>query len=160
MSDEGFARRRMVHEWHVAVNRLHYPDNRPAEEHRPWMYEAMSAADAIRYLPKLFAAERLGQLPQVHRQCSMSAPEPVIENKLTCCLGVVCRECPALKGLEAAALTPEQVDEAKAWTCVTHIAFAGGDPAREGYVLTTDDQMFWERTYASMAANPDDEVGE
>ena len=32
-----------------------------------------------------------------------------------------------------------------------------GDPAGEGYVLTVDDRMFWERTYASMAGGPPDE---
>jgi hypothetical protein len=148
----------MHHEWHVSVNRLHYPDNAPAVEHRAWMYEAMSAADAVRYLPLRFKAERLGQLPPIHQQCSQQSPEPVVDNHLTCCLGVECRKCPELLALDAAKVTDEQRDEIKAWTCVTHIVSKGGDVAREGYVLTTDDAMFWERTYAGMAAQPEDPV--
>lgn len=158
MSDDGREHRRVHQEWHVSVNRLHYDGDKWNEVRRDWMYEAMSAHDAVRYLPGLFRRERLGELRKVHQQCSMSAPEPIVDNKLTCCLGVACKECPALLALDASKVTPEQLDEIKAWTCVTHIVSEGGDKAREGYVLTTDDQMFWGNVYTSLAANPEDDA--
>jgi hypothetical protein len=79
-----------------------------------------------------------------------------MENHLSCCLGVKCRECPELQALDAIEGTPEQIDEAKAWTCVAHIAFSGGDVMREGYLLTVDDRMYWSRLYENLSQpNPD-----
>lgn len=132
--------------WHAAVNRF---STEVGHEH--FMYEAMNAATEVPRLTKLFAMERTGTLPQFHQQCSQQEPEP-IKNVLTCCLGTQCSDCPFLLALEKAELPPEEIDTAKAWTCVTHIISQGGDPAKEGYVLTTSDVMFWERTYESLAA--------
>lgn len=95
--------------------------------------------------------EREGILPQEHQQCSRQDPEP-ITNRLTCCLGVVCAECPYLLALERAeGVPPEKIDEMKAWTCAAHILMSGGDRAGEGYILTTSDRMYWDRVYASLA---------
>lgn len=147
--------RKFLHEWHVAINRFH--DSRPHGEGSAWMYEAKDAADEIPRSAILFAAEREDRLPKVHQQCSFSAPEPIAKNELTCCLGVKCAECPQLKAIESAKLAPEQIDLAKAWTCAIHIVSKGGDQAREGYLLTTDDRMFWDRTYANLAADMPEE---
>ena len=115
------------------------------------MYEAKSIADEIPRLAMLFKLERRNELPMVHQQCSQSQPEPVKENHLQCCLGVKCKECPALMALEQMPdSTAEQIDAAKAYTCVAHIAGEGGDRAREGYILTVNDRMFWDRVYNNM----------
>lgn len=147
---------RMEHDWHVAINAYVVPAMIGTADYPTFMYEAKSARDEIRRLPLLFKMEREAKLPSTHQQCSHSEPVPIPKNELTCCLGVKCAECPHLKALETAKLTPEQIDEAKAWTCVTHVVMKGGDHAREGYIMTTGDRMFWDHVYESMAANPDD----
>jgi len=142
------------HPWHVAINRYH-EDLRTAGdgERRSWMYEAKSLADEVPRLVILFEKERLGLLDKHYKQCSRAEVVPVEDNRLTCCLGVECRSCPALLALEKAETTPEMIDRAKAWTCAAHILSEGGDVAGEGYLLTVDDRMFWDRTYASMAGS-------
>ncbi|MDX2059901.1 MAG: hypothetical protein SFV24_18980, partial [Gemmatimonadales bacterium] len=151
MSNDYAERARRRDRWHRAVNAFHWPAEGPKRTHDKWMYEAMDMASEVERLPLLFRKEREGGLTKVHQQCSLSPTEPVADNHLTCCLGIECRKCPQLLALESAELSPEEIDRAKAWTCVAHIAMSGGDPAGEGYILTTDDRMFWDRTYASMA---------
>lgn len=144
----------LSHEWHVAVNK-HQDAQREAGkdwDEAKFMYEAKSLADEVPRMVKLFKMERESALPQTHQQCSMQAPVPVKDNHLSCCLGVRTRECPHLLALEKIArCTPEDVDAAKAWTCGTHIVSRGGDRAREGYLLTVSDRMFWSSVYESMA---------
>lgn len=149
MSERG----NFFHEWHVAINRHSRPQDgdRPDWSTMRFMYEAKTAAQEVPRLARLFKLEREGGLPKTHRHCSHSPLEAVPENHLTCCLGVKCTKCAFLKALDGAELSPEQIDEAKAWTCATHIIGEGGDTMREGYILTVDDRMFWDRTYASMA---------
>lgn len=97
--------------------------------------------------------EREGKLCKQHRQCSYSPLEAVPDNHLTCCKGVECRKCEFLLALnESADLTPEQRDEAKAWTCIAHIISTGGDVAREGYLMTVDDRMYWDTVYQHLAS--------
>lgn len=155
MTDDREAFRKWRYPWHGAVNDF-------AEKQRGkgdfdtyrFMYEAMHVAEEIARLPLLFKAEREGKLPKLHRQCSFSGTDPVPDNHLTCCLGVECRKCEFLAAIDAAELTPEQRDQAKTYTCVTHIVSKGGDRAGEGYILTTDDRMYWDRVYQNMAAEP------
>ena len=149
----------MSHEWHVAINKYVIPEMIGSKDYPKFMYEAKSAKDEVRRLPLLFKMEREAKLPTTHQQCSYQAPVPIPKNELTCCLGVKCAECPHLKALETAALTPEQIDEAKAWTCVSHILMKGGDHAGEGYIMTTSDRMYWDNVYESLAAgDPGEEV--
>jgi hypothetical protein len=152
------------HAWHVAINGYHYPaDGGPPTDGRsPWMYEAKTLAQEVPRLEYLFGAARRGELPAVHRQCSRSAPEALpCPNTLRCCLGVDCAACPQLLALDRIeGGTPEDIDRAKAWTCAAHIVSQGGDVAREGYILTTDDRMFWDRMYASMASGQDEQEEE
>jgi hypothetical protein len=137
------------HNWHVAINAFH--KDKWGDDRSGWMYEAKEASAEVPRLTLLFKMARCGELPKIHRQCSHSTPEPIPENHLTCCLGVRCDACPQLLALDGIQAVPEVIDEAKAWTCVTHIISKGGDVAREGYVLTTDDRMYWDRVYESMA---------
>lgn len=146
-------RHRVDWAWHVAVNRFH--DGKFGDNRSPFMYEAKRAFQEVPRMIYWMRTERLGQMPKMHQQCSMQAPEPLPENVLTCCLGVECRKCPELLALDAADITPEQRDEAKAWTCAAHILMKGGDTMGEGYILTTGDRIFWDRTYANLAANCD-----
>lgn len=150
------------HRWHVAVNR--YADaarktGAPWAE-RSFMYEAMEASGEVARLTLLFGRERRGELSTIHKQCSRSPSVDIHVNFTTCCLGVRCSACPFLQAIEAAELSDDEKDAAKAWTCVTHIISKGGDPAREGYVLTRDDRLFWDTVYDSLATpsgHPDDE---
>lgn len=137
------------HRWHVAINR--YNTNGKFER---WMYEAKSAADEVPRLQILFANERERTLPSTHQQCSHSPGKPIADNHLTCCLGVKCRECPHLMALEAIETgNPAEIDQAKAWTCATHIISKGGDFANEGYLLTVSDRMFWDQVYQNLAGD-------
>lgn len=149
------------HRWHVAINRFHAPNGIEGPRrtvHESWMYEAKEMADEVPRLALLFGMEREGRLARHHHQCSRDHEgQPVGGNHLTCCLGVHCRECPFLVALDAAQMSDQERDLAKAWTCATHIVSNGGDPAKEGYILTVDDRMFWDNVYTSLAAEePDD----
>lgn len=148
-----------THRWHVAINQFMFHSGDPKwtrdfSKHR-WMYEAKAAADEVPRLTMLFERERTGKLAQVHRQCSHSEPEPIPANVLTCCLGVKCAECPQLQGVAKMEGTPEEINTAKAWTCVAHILSEGGDQAGEGYILTTDDRMYWNNVYSNLAQTDD-----
>jgi hypothetical protein len=143
------------HNWHVAINQYVWPKAGPVRDHEAvkFMYEAKEMHSEAPRLKLLFERERLNLLPKVHQQCSHSEAEPVPENYLTCCLGVKCRECPELKALDTMDAAPEFISEAKAWTCVAHIVSKGGDWAREGYLLTVDDRMYWNNLYRSLASS-------
>lgn len=146
-------RRDMRQKWHEQVNR--HAHGFRGDDWPRFMYEAMHLFDEVPRLTLLHGRERRGELARTTRHCSFSPTEAVPDNHLSCCLGVKCRECPHLLALDKAVLTPEQIDEAKAWTCAAHIVASGGDVANEGYLLTVDDRMFWDRTYESLAAGLD-----
>lgn len=140
--------RNIQHEWHVMINQFN--------ERKPWMYDAMTIADEIPRMTMLFKMERLGELPNVHQQCSHSDPEPIKDNHLTCCLGKKCKECPYILALESASISREVVDEMKAWTCAVHIISEKAKNPNsfddsEGFILTVDDMMYWQRVYESLS---------
>lgn len=138
------------HEWHVSINKYRASGGEYAT--MSFMYEAKNMAFAVPHMARLFAMERLAKLPSEHKQCSRSPKEQIVNNHLKCCLGKVCAECPHLKALDGTArAAPEQIDMMKSWTCATHIVSQGGDMAREGYILTTGDIMFWERVHSNLA---------
>lgn len=145
---------KIAHQWHVAINRFNH-NRLGTDQWQHWMYEAKDLADEVPRMVMLFALEREGRLPKLHKQCSLAQPEEVIDNHLTCCLGVECRKCEYLVALEATEVSPNEIDTIKAWTCAAHILSKGGDVAKEGYLLTADDRMFWDRTYESLAASPE-----
>jgi hypothetical protein len=144
----------LSHEWHVAVNRCSDEWRKAGKEwvEMRFMYEAKKMADEVPRMVMLFRQEREGALPQTHQQCSMQAPVPVDDNRLTCCKGVKTRECPHLLALEKIErCTPAEVDAAKAWTCAAHIVSDGGDMMGEGYLLRVNDRMFWDNVYSNLA---------
>ena len=154
---DGRAWRDFQHRWHVAVNR--YSAGVKPGDWPHVMYEAKSAAGEVQRLPLLFAMEREGRLTARHHQCSHDVQGQAVEdNHLTCCLGVDCRACPMRAALDGPDLSDAERDQAKAWTCVAHILSKGGDPANEGYILTTDDRMYWDNLHAILAmGDPDDQ---
>lgn len=145
----------VINEWHVAINQYHYGEGfKRINENQSWMYDAKNIADEVPRLTMLFKSEREGTLPQIHQQCSRSEPEKIVDNHLSCCLGVKCKECPFLLALEGTNVSRENVDEIKAWTCVTHILSEKGKRMiddTEGYVLTEDDKMYWQNVYESLS---------
>lgn len=171
--------RQSDHAWHVAINCAAIPFGVPLAPHgtmadgKHFMYTAKTAAFEVPRLALLFARERRGELSKVHHQCSHDiAGTPIKSNHLTCCLGVVCAKCPFLAAIDAMPerfvgwnrdahgnattqvterVPDEERDVIKAWTCATHIIARGGDPANEGFVLTVDDQMYWDNLHQSLA---------
>lgn len=162
------------HPWHVAINQYEGAYERnvsetgfaPTRDGKKFMYEAKKLAEEVPRIALLFGMERRGELVQRHHQCSHDHEgQAVIDNHLTCCLGVACRACPFLASIDTVTtardysvrpsieveVTGEQRDVMKAWTCAAHIAMRGGDSANEGYILTTDDQMYWSNLYASLS---------
>ncbi len=141
-----------IHNWHVAINRLSGLVGIGSDGWPRFMYEAKDAYQEVPRLALLFRLDREGRLQQEHQQCSRQASEPIPEgNKLSCCLGVECAACPYLRAIdEAEGIAPEAKDEIKAWTCAAHVLMSGGDRAKEGYVLTTSDRMYWGRVYESL----------
>jgi hypothetical protein len=146
--------RDFFHNWHVAINGC-------VKEHgfegNEVLYEAKSAAAELPRIAYIFGKERRGELSAVHQQCSHTAPVPIAENYLMCCLGKRCGECPMLKGIEQMKGTDAEKDLAKAFTCVAHIISEGGDPANEGYIMDLGDRMFWTNMYSNMADGPSDQ---
>lgn len=154
--DGDYLDHRVYHEWHVAINRFSDFGRKRERDFPHFMYEAKRAASEVPRLIRLHREEREGKLPKVHQQCSRSPVEQISDNYLECCLGVKCKECPHLQALEKAELLPEQIDIAKAWTCVGHILETRGRnfvDTSEGYLLTVGDRMFWQRVYESLASD-------
>lgn len=139
------------YEWHVSLNKYNQVGD---DSFRHWMYEAKRLYSEIPRLPILFKRERKGELNKVHKQCSFSEEQEVTDNHLTCCLGIECRKCPHLLALENAKAPPDDIDEIKAFTCISHILHESGKghiDTSEGYILTTDDRMYWQNVYESMS---------
>ncbi len=143
----------MNHEWHVCCNAA----NPIGDKETPrFMYDGKTMADEVPRMVMLFKQEREKSLPATHVQCHSCDPagQPISENHLSCCLGVKCLECPALLALDKMQrVTPEQIDEAKAWTCAAHVVSSGGDTMGEGYLLHVGDRVYWERVYDNLAAD-------
>jgi hypothetical protein len=148
---------KMSHEWHVAINQFNTEKTEPWVH---WMYEAKNLADEVPRMILLFERERTDKLEKLHQQCSHQEPVKLKENFLSCCLGKRCSECPYLKAIELAKLSPEEIDQAKAWTCATHILTESGAQefldTSEGYILTEGDKLYWKNVYDSMAAMEDE----
>ncbi len=140
------------HEWHVSVNAHQSALRAAGKDTAHFMYDAMSAAHETHRLALLFADERKETLRTSHRACSQQDATAIESNYLKCCLGVKCAECPHLVALNSMQrATPEQIDVAKAWTCVAHILSSGGDLSGEGYVLDVSDRMYWDNLHQSLA---------
>jgi hypothetical protein len=146
----------LSHEWHVSINKHSDETRKSGGDYPSYMYEAKNLADEVPRMAMLFERERKNSLPEMHKQCSQQEAVPVTDNHLKCCLGVKCKECPALIALnKIERCTPEDSDIAKAWTCAAHIVSSGGDVAREGYLMTVGDRMYWDNVYQSLSQSDD-----
>ena len=141
-----------LHEWHRAINKYLFDEAMNCYNKDGFMYQAKQIADEIPRMSLIFGMERRGELPILHKQCSQSDTEEVVDNHLTCCKGVECRKCEALLALENSELSSEEIDLTKAWTCAVHILEAEGSvDTTEGFILTVDDKMYWSNVYSSLA---------
>lgn len=144
-----------LNKWHVAINIFH--EGMPIGDFKNWMYKAKKVAAAIPYMTHYFMQERTDSLPKVHKQCSCShsKSQEVVNNHLTCALGIKCKKCEYLLALEKADLLVEKIDEAKAWTCCMHMVWGEAQGKifddSEGFIVTVDDRMFWNNVYENLA---------
>lgn len=142
-----------LNNWHIAINIYNKPFG--IGNSKAWMYKAKKIASAIPCMTHYFMQERTNTLPKIHQQCSHSKPQEVINNHLTCALGKKCKNCQDLLALEKAELSPEKVDEAKAWTCCLHMIWEEAQGKNfddsEGFIITVDDHMFWDSVYENLA---------
>lgn len=121
--------------WHSAIGKFN-DERRKAG--LPWsrmMYAAKQLSDEVPRMILLFEYERKG-LADSFKMCAHDpAPAtPLPDNQLTCHLGVECRKCPYLAAIESATMPNEAKDEAKAWTCATHILTERPDDYIEEYI--------------------------
>jgi hypothetical protein len=147
-------------DWHGAINRFSDSDfyQRPTDgRSKDWpkmMYEAMRLADEVPRMILLFEHERRG-LPSAWKMCGHDPrpATPLPDNHLRCALGKECRTCPYLGAIEASpTMTNEAKDEAKAWTCATHILREiSADVHLEEFVWEKSSVAFHERMVASFA---------
>jgi hypothetical protein len=114
------------HEWHGVINKFQNGLRAAGKEWEGWLYTARMVSDEVPRMILLFEQERRG-MPTSYKMCGHDpAPAtPLPDNHLRCHLGQQCRTCPYLQAIEAADnMTDEAKDEAKAWTCATHILLA------------------------------------
>lgn len=132
--------------WHSAIGKFN-------DERRnaglPWsriMYAAKQLSDEVPRMILLFEYERKG-LADSFKMCAHDpAPAtPLPDNHLTCHLGVECRKCPYLAAIESATMPNEAKDEAKAWTCATHILTERADDYIEEYIYDKSSAIMNER---------------
>jgi hypothetical protein len=109
--------------WHGVINRFQDGLRQAGKPWEGWLYTAMMVSDEVPRMILLFEQERRG-LATSWKMCGNdpSPPEQLPDNHLRCHLDQQCRKCPYLQAIEAAPnMTSEAKDEAKAWTCATHI---------------------------------------
>lgn len=177
------------HAWHVWMNRRADERAKAGEEREHSLYEFKSLISYLEYGHKQIQEAFEGKLRTTHQHCSHTAPEKLATNVLKCCLGKDVTQCPILLSLrdtvqaederrvnwyrdqlkqERAPMPAEEIFKLMSATCGWHIyreATKGGEgrfsvDTSEGYHLDESDRRFWERTYASLAAqDPDDDTG-
>ncbi|MCY1167804.1 hypothetical protein D9M73_77770 [compost metagenome] len=148
------------HGWHSAINKFSDSDfyKRPVDgSNKDWprmMYEAKQLSDEVPRMILKFESERRG-LPTGFKMCGHDGRPamPLPDNHLRCALGQECRKCPYLGAIEAAPdMTNEAKDEAKAWTCATHILReTSADAHLEEFIYDKGDVAFHARMAASYA---------
>lgn len=147
-----------TNEWHGALNAYADEMRRAGKGWPRFMYTAKMISDEVPRMILLFEQDRRGRLPGSFKMCAHDpAPAtPLPDNHLRCSLGVECRKCPHLAGIDASArMTSEAKDEAKAWTCATHILAERGDTYLEQCLYDKSDDAFNERLISSLAAEQD-----
>lgn len=144
-----------MHEWHVAINRFN--TNLGPGNHVGFLYQAKTLSDELPRMINLFERERNG-MPDTWQYCSQSPVEPLEDNHLKCWLGKECRNCEYLAAIDGADIPDEAKDEAKAWTCATHILLAATDGDYiEQYLYDKSDVEFNNRMVESLMQTEDAE---
>ena len=149
------------HEWHSAINRFANDESqfpKPGDgRSRDWprmMYTAKKVSDELPRMILLFEYERQG-LATHYKMCAHdpSPATPLPDNHLRCHLGKECRKCPYLQAIESEPnMTNEAKDEAKAWTCATHILLeSDGDTFFEEFLSDKSTAAFNDRMARSFA---------
>ena len=143
-------------DWHRAIN-IYAEAERTAGRSWPlMMYLAKLVANEVPRMILLFERERKKGLPSSYKMCAHdpSPATPLPDNHLSCALGVQCRACPHLAAIDAADRMPNEAkDEAKAWTCATHILLASSpDTYLESFVDDKSAAAFDERLARSLGA--------
>lgn len=146
--------------WHGAINKFSDSDafawkDKSRSRDYPWMmYLAKKVSDEVPRMILLFENERRG-LATHFKMCGheLGAGTPLPDNHLRCALGKECRKCPYLGAIEAAPnMTVEAKDEAKAWTCATHILTESKNPRYvEEFLYDKGDIAFHDRMCRSLA---------
>jgi hypothetical protein len=150
--------------WHGAINAFSESERQRTGQ---WgaarvMYTAKMVSDEVPRMILLFEQERRG-LPTSYKMCGHDPrpATPLPDNHLRCVLNVQCRNCPMLKAIESSTeMTNEAKDEAKAWTCATHILLKSQESAYfEGFVHDKSDDAFEERMLSLGRPAPEDTRG-
>lgn len=145
-------------EWHGVINQFQDGLRTAGKPWEGWLYTAKMVSDEVPRMILLFEQERRG-MPTSYKMCGHdpSPATPLPDNHLRCHLGQQCRKCPYLQAIDAApGMTDEAKDEAKAWTCATHILLESKpDTHFEGFLHDKSDDAFHERMARSfMDAEP------
>jgi hypothetical protein len=140
--------------WHGALNGEGIGNQAPH-----WMYIAKMISDEVPRMILLFEYERTGRLGSSYKMCGHDPrpATPLPDNHLSCVLGKECRKCPFLSRIDAnERITSEAKDEAKAWTCATHVLLESKiDVYMEGIVHDKSHAAFEARLIESFGAEHD-----
>lgn len=141
--------------WHGAINRFSDVCRKAGKLWPKMMYTAKMVSDEVPRMILLFENERRG-LPDSYKMCGHDpAPAtPLPDNHLRCALGKQCRECEYLGAIEQDEhMTNEAKDEAKAWTCATHILLEASEENHrfEQFLYDKSDDAFHDRLLRSFA---------
>lgn len=139
--------------WHGAINTFSDQQREAGKPFPSMMYLAKTMSDEVPRMVLLFERERAGQLPANFKLCGhdLRPATALPDNHLRCHLGQQCRKCEFLQAIESSKrMTPEAKDEAKAWTCATHImrAAPAGDYI-EQFLYEKSDDAFRDRMLES-----------
>jgi hypothetical protein len=167
------------HTFHMWINQRQEARGWQNVEHD--LYEWKSMLGEIGRLPHWLKQARTGTLPTVHQQCSHSAPEAIVKNRVLCALGVDVTECPILASLYSlfteerareqrletergfkVRLEEDDADVVAARVCTWHIFMSKLKhphlDTSEGYVQHEGDRMYWSRVYSSLSGSDDYDV--
>lgn len=146
--------------WHGAINKFSDSDffewkDKSRSRDFPWMmYLAKKVSDEVPRMILLFENERRG-LATHFKMCGHEPGPgvPLPDNHLRCALSKECRKCPYLAAIEAEpSMTDEAKDEAKAWTCATHILTESENVRYvEEFIYDKSDIAFHDRMARSLA---------
>lgn len=143
-------------EWHGALNGTGIGNQAPH-----WMYTAKMISDEVPRMILQFELERRG-LPTSYKMCGHDPrpATPLLDNHLRCALGKQCRKCPFLARIEAQeGMTNEAKDEAKAWTCATHVLLESkSDDYMESILSDKSDDAFHDNLFRSLSDNGSGDV--